>query len=59
MYDAYRCCSLPKMRERVLFIGTQFSILYIEHKKHEYREEIYAELRGRSAIEDVRVVEML
>jgi hypothetical protein len=25
----------------------------IEHKKHEYREEIYAELRGRSAREDV------
>jgi hypothetical protein len=63
------------MRERVLFIGTQFSILYIsmyspaeastdvceniEHKKHEYREEIYAELRGRSGIEDVRAVEML
>jgi hypothetical protein len=31
----------------------------IKHKKHEYREEIYAELRGRSAIEDVRAVEML
>jgi hypothetical protein len=31
----------------------------IEYKKHEYREEIYAELRGRSAIEDVRAVEML
>jgi hypothetical protein len=31
----------------------------IEHKKHEYREEIGAELRERSAIEDVRALEML
>jgi hypothetical protein len=36
----------------------------VEHKKndlkkHEYREESDAELRGRSAIEDVRAVEML
>jgi hypothetical protein len=28
-------------------------------KKHEYREEIYAELRGKSAREEVRAVEML
>jgi hypothetical protein len=31
----------------------------IEQKKHEYSEEIDAELRGRSAIEDVRALEMV
>jgi hypothetical protein len=31
----------------------------IEHKKHEYRDEIYTELRGKSAREEVRAVEMV
>jgi hypothetical protein len=49
MYDAYRCCTLPKVR----------MCENIEHKKHEYREEMYAELRGKSAREEGRAVEML
>ena len=49
MYDAYRCCTLPKMR----------MCARTSNIKSEYREEIYAALRGRSDIEDVRAVEMM